>query len=488
EASRRKERMEDGIREKQIEFSNIASKKALVGEKVDSINEEMVLLDAEMQEEEALIKNACEETEKLNSEIRSVEAESVKVNEEIHESQSAITELTTYREETLYLIMDVKAELYGLRKEEENLTENLSREKETFIRVKQEVDERRSRIAESADRIRTLEAEIGDLAARNKELKSELAVMEQGIGSRKARKEHLSELIAVEEKKLGTTQNELEEARNKARDMDISGKELEYRKNSILERIRETYKMDLAELSLTLDENTDWEEVDRKISELKIQLENMGEVSLGAVEELRELEERFQFLTKQRDDLVNAKDSLMDAIQKINRTTRTMFMESFEAIRKEFNTYFRMLFNGGKADLILQDETNVLECGIDIEVRPPGKKLHNIMQLSGGEKAMTATALIFAIFKVNPSPFCILDEIDAPLDESNIVRFCRVLQEFLKLSQFIVVTHNRMTIQLADVLYGITMQEKGVSQVVSVKFGSEKEKEITAAENVAAAA
>ncbi len=117
----------------------------------------------------------------------------------------------------------------------------------------------------------------------------------------------------------------------------------------------------------------------------------------------------------------------------------------------------------------------MLECGIDISVRPPGKKLHNIMQLSGGEKAMTAIALIFAIFKVNPSPFCILDEIDAPLDESNIVRFCRVLQEFLKLSQFIIVTHNRMTIQLADVLYGITMEEKGVSKIVSVKFTEETE-------------
>jgi chromosome segregation protein len=149
-------------------------------------------------------------------------------------------------------------------------------------------------------------------------------------------------------------------------------------------------------------------------------------------------------------------------------------METFENVGREFNAYFRMLFNGGKAELVLEDEANVLECGVDIEVRPPGKKLHNIMQLSGGEKALTAIALIFALFKVNPSPFCILDEVDAPLDESNIVRFSRVLQEFLKTSQFLVVTHNRMTIQLADILYGITMEEKGISKVVSVKFSEEK--------------
>jgi len=209
------------------------------------------------------------------------------------------------------------------------------------------------------------------------------------------------------------------------------------------------------------------------VGELRDQLDKMGEVSLGAVEEHRELQERFEFLSKQRDDLTQARETLMQAIRKINSTTRKMFMETFEAIQKEFSNYFRMLFNGGKAELILEDETNPLECGIDIVVRPPGKKLQNIMLLSGGEKAMTAIALIFAIFKVNPSPFCILDEIDAPLDESNVVRFSRVLTEFLKLSQFLIVTHNRMTIQLADILYGITMQEKGVSKVVSVKFTEE---------------
>ena len=486
EASRQKEKMEYDLRDKQIEFSNVASKKAVIGEKFDSISEELVLLDAEIEEEVSAIKKSWEETERVTLELKEVEAENFKVQEAIENSQRSIQEMSTYREETIYLISDVRAELYALRKEEENLSENLGREKETFVRVEQEVDLRRARINESGERIRELEEEIGRLSEKNKENASELAVMENRMGSKKARKEHLLELIRKDEERIKTAEQVLEETRDRARDIDVSGKEVEYKKSAILDRIKEAYKTDISRLELVLDGDTDWAEVERKITELKDQLEGMGEVSLGAVEEHKQLEERFQFLTRQRDDLVKGKDSLMEAIQKINRTTRSMFLESFEAVKKEFNNYFRMLFNGGKADLILVDETNVLECGIEIEVRPPGKKVHNIMQLSGGEKAMTSIALIFALFKVNPSPFCVLDEIDAPLDESNIVRFCRVLQEFLKLSQFIIVTHNRMTIQLADVLYGITMQDKGVSQVVSVKFAEEKEKLI--AESTPAAA
>lgn len=485
DAARQRERLENELREKQIEFSNVASKKSVTGEKLESISEELVLLDAEIEEETSAIRQAWGEIEKFNLELKMIEAESVKVQEAIEEAQKAIQEMTIYREESIYVISDVKADLYALRKEEENLSDNLGREKESFVRIENEVNERRSRISESGERIKALDSEMKGLAEKNKENSAELSSKETQMGTRKSRKEHLLQQIQQEEHKIKEREARLEEARNRARDIDVNGKELEYKRSSMIDRVREAYKVNLAELQLTLEENIDWAEIERKIAELKDQIESMGEVSLGAVEEHKQLEERYQFLVKQRDDLVKSKDDLMEAIQKINRTTRTMFLESFEAVRKEFNIYFKMLFNGGKADLILQDETNVLECGIDIEVRPPGKKLHNIMQLSGGEKAMTAIALIFALFKVNPSPFCILDEIDAPLDESNVVRFCRVLQEFLKLSQFIVVTHNRMTIQLADVLYGITMQEKGVSQIVSVKFAEEKGKTESRAETPA---
>jgi len=189
-----------------------------------------------------------------------------------------------------------------------------------------------------------------------------------------------------------------------------------------------------------------------------------------AIEEYEETEQRYQFLTTQHDDLVNAKTELMDVINRINTQTREMFLTTFNQIRDNFRVMFTEIFGGGKADLVLADEANVLESGIDIVARPPGKQLQSITLLSGGEQTMTAVALLFSIYQVKPSPFCVLDELDAPLDESNINRFLRVLKRFLEHSQFVIITHNKRTIGIADVLYGVTMQEQGVSRIVSVKF------------------
>jgi chromosome segregation protein len=172
--------------------------------------------------------------------------------------------------------------------------------------------------------------------------------------------------------------------------------------------------------------------------------------------------------------LNTAREALHNAILKINRTTKQMFLETFEKVKVEFRNYFRMLFNGGDAQLFLTDEQDPLESGIEIICRPPGKKLQNVLLLSGGEKSLSATALIFAIFRIKPAPFCVLDEIDAALDEANVDRFSKMLHEFSNYSQFIVITHNKKTIANADVMYGITMQESGVSRIVSVKFAQNK--------------
>jgi chromosome segregation protein len=215
---------------------------------------------------------------------------------------------------------------------------------------------------------------------------------------------------------------------------------------------------------------TDWNAVSQQVQTLQQRIDEMGPVNLVAIEEYEETEQRYQFLSKQHDDLVQAKAQLLEVINRINVQTREMFRDTFEKIRDSFRVMFTEVFGGGKADLVLMDENDLLESGIDIVARPPGKQLQTISLLSGGEQTMTAVALLFSIYQVKPSPFCVLDELDAPLDESNINRFVRVLQRFLERSQFIVITHNKRTIGMADVLYGVTMQEHGVSKIVSVKF------------------
>jgi chromosome segregation protein len=215
---------------------------------------------------------------------------------------------------------------------------------------------------------------------------------------------------------------------------------------------------------------TDWNAVAQQIEALQKRLDEIGPVNLVAIEEYEETEQRYQFLSKQHEDLVQAKAQLLEVINRINTQTREMFRATFEQIRTNFRVMFTEVFGGGKADLMLMDENDLLESGIEIVARPPGKQLQTISLLSGGEQTMTAVSLLFSIYQVKPSPFCVLDELDAPLDESNINRFIRVLQRFLQHSQFIIITHNKRTIGMADVLYGVTMQEHGVSRIVSVKF------------------
>jgi chromosome segregation protein len=206
------------------------------------------------------------------------------------------------------------------------------------------------------------------------------------------------------------------------------------------------------------------------VAELRTKLDAMGPVNLVAIEEYQELEERYAFLTTQEQDLIKSKQQLMDMIRTINRTTSEMFSKTFAQVNENFQHMFGKLFNGGTAKLVLVNEEDVLECGIEIIARPPGKRLQNVSLLSGGERTLTAVALLFSIYMIKPSPFCLLDELDAALDESNIGRFVSVLNEFLSQSQFVVITHNRQTIAAADVLYGVTMREKGISSIVSMKF------------------
>lgn len=230
---------------------------------------------------------------------------------------------------------------------------------------------------------------------------------------------------------------------------------------------------DLDEMEIPDESQPDWEFVEAIMSGLRQKLDSMGPVNLDAIEEFDELEERFNLMQQQHDDLVNSKEELLKVIEKINITTKEMFAETFEKVRINFREMFTELFGkGAQANLVLLDDGDPLESGIEIIAKPPGKKLQSISLLSGGERSMTAVALLFAIYMVKPSPFCVLDELDAPLDEANIERFIRVLDRFIEASQFIIVTHSKRTMSRADVMYGVSMEEFGVSKTLSIHFSA----------------
>ena len=351
-----------------------------------------------------------------------------------------------------------------------------------------------ARIAEIEELIRarsegleTYRARIQDLEQQAEETRQRIAPLEEEVQrqggrldeARRQRDEKVAAL-SVWDAKLREQRAAYDEARSRKSQADIELAEQRVRRQNMVERVAMDYRITPEQLAVEPEpawengQRPDRETLETMIAELRAKLESMGPVNLVAIEEHQQLEERFSFLTRQQEDLVNAKQQLMDLIRRINQTTTEMFSETFRKVNESFQQMFHQLFGGGSAKLVLVDETDVLESGIEIIARPPGKKLQAVSLLSGGERTMCAVALLFALYLVKPSPFCLLDELDAALDESNIVRFVKVVQGFLANSQFIVITHNRHTIGAADILYGVTMEQQGVSKIVSVKFSSHK--------------
>ncbi|GFE57846.1 chromosome segregation protein SMC [Geobacter sp. AOG1] len=299
---------------------------------------------------------------------------------------------------------------------------------------------------------RQLEAEAAHTAVREKYEAESVVVQEDEAGLKGVRSRH-------------------EASRQAQADANLKFSELTMGVQHLENSLHDRYRLTMVELlPLHRDAEFDVAEDQRRQAELQRLVDEMGEVNLTAIDDYRELEERFSFLSTQKKDLEESLHGLQQAIQRINRTTRKRFLETFQQVNAKFQEVFPRLFCGGRAELRLTNEEDLLETGIDIIVQPPGKKLQNVTLLSGGEKALTAVALIFSIFLIKPSPFCLLDEVDAPLDDANIGRFNDMVREMTAFAQFIMITHSKTTMAVADTLYGVTMEEPGISKLVSVKL------------------
>ena len=465
----------EDIHKIQIDNANKISEKANLEEAINKINEEESLLNLELGEVNSEIDTYAMKEQELKKELSSLDDEDVKVQETIKSSQDTIALKLKEREDTLVLITQLKTELDMLKDKEISVVNALNMMARSLEDEKGGLASKEKEISDSKARISELVVESEQLAKRNEELVCARVSAESDSQKILDERKAISDSIIRVEDEVRQSQKAFNELSGRLHTLEVKTTEFSYRKSSIRDRLSQVYKFEADLEQVAIPEGIDWNETNAKMEALRSKLEGMGAVNLVAIEEHQELQERHSFLTTQQQDLLLAKDDLHKAINKLNRTTREMFLETFQKIQAEFRDMFRMLFGGGDAELLLIDQEDILESGIEIIARPPGKKPQSISLLSGGERSMTAIALLFSIFKVKPSPFCVMDEMDAALDEANIDRFCRVLRDFVKTSQFIIITHNKKTISVADVMYGITMEESGVSKIVSVKFSQELE-------------
>ncbi len=397
------------------------------------------------------------------------------------------------REEAETQMADLKAQLDELANKETDQTAAVteirielatqSQQCEAWQQQREPVAERlqelrelvRIRTRESAEheqRVSQAEAEI--IAAEEERLQKSEAQTRVGaeLEQTQAQRAEAQGRIDEQENALRALRREHGEIQTARSENEVKLAEQKMFLANLRERFHRDYQKELEDLPALeeADAELDWAALEIDVASKRAALDAIGPVNLEAINEYDELEQRHTFLTGQENDLLTAKDQILKAIQEINRTTQKLFSETFEQVKINFQEMFTELFGGGKATIALMDESDPLECGIDIVARPPGKQNQNVTLLSGGERTMTAVALLFAIYMVKPSPFCVLDELDAPLDESNINRFIKIVQRFVKHSQFVVITHNKRTISIADVLYGVTMQERGVSRFVSMRL------------------
>ena len=359
----------------------------------------------------------------------------------------------------------------GSLEEKEKLEIEMSQMlRRALAETQQEKEEKKKQLNELTRKKGVLEEQIAELKNGQKNLLSQKEEIEKELIGLRDEKQELSKLINRRREEEGETERQLFSFAEKIQKLELEEREFVLEMRNTHQRMEEKYSLNIEEV---VPEEIDCEETRGKIERLNRRLEGLGSVSLSAIEEQERLDERLSFLVGQREDSILAKRSIQKAIVKLDEQAKEMFIETLDKVEKEFNHFFNLLFLGGEARI--KREGDILNSDIRLIVHPPGKKLQDALLLSSGERALTAIALLFAIFRVKPSPFCVLDEVDASLDESNIGRFVDILKEFIQKTQFIIITHNKRTISIADIIYGVTMEEKGISKLVSVNLeGREK--------------
>ncbi len=414
---------------KHIEASKEGTKQVIA-----NLEKEMAELNAEITEFAELNKDDQNYIDNLNTDITDLK---ISVSS-FDESGTSIDEMIERIEQD---IQNANKNIEGNLQEIENIKQETAKTEESILDFGKEIDKIKSEVLNSSDKIEELKKEKVGKSAELEKIESEIEEQYRVLNGLK------EQIVKVESKKSKQEQ-----------DLD-----------DLINKLWEEYE-------ITPNKAGDYKkpenvaQAQKKTNQLRHEIADLGSINIDAIEDYKKMQERYDFMNEQRYDLEESISKLRSVIQDMTNTMQKQFAEKFKQINKNFNEVFVELFGGGKAELILEDESNLLECGIDIKAQPPGKKLQNMMLLSGGEKALTAIAILFAILKINPAPFCILDEIEAALDDVNVGRYALYLKKFSKDTEFLVITHRKGTMEIADTVYGVTMEEKGISKLLSMKL------------------
>ena len=445
-------------------------------QKVISINENIEKLEKRLnrlKEEQANLEKQKEEAVSTKGDLQ---VEINKIVEQNEELSKIITEFAELNKDDQKYIDDLNFDITNLKISVSSFDESEASIQEIQERINQELENAHTSIENKNTQIEQIKKDNEDLEKSIQETLQKIEEVKESVNSSSSKIEELKQERAQKSEKLSKQEDEItakfkviEDLKGQLVKLDVKKTKIEEDINGIINKMWEEYE-------LTPNNAEQYQKPEnvaltqRRVNNLRTEIRELGSVNVDSIEEYKNLKDRYDFMSEQRLDLENTMSKLRKVISDMTQIMKEQFKEKFKVINKNFGEVFAELFGGGKAELTLEDEENILECGIEITVQPPGKKLQNMMLLSGGEKAFTAIALLFAILKINPAPFCVLDEIEAALDDVNVFRYADYLKKFTDHTQFLVITHRKGTMEVADTVYGVTMEESGISKLLSMKL------------------
>ena len=445
-------------------------------QKIDNLGLEILKLEAKRDKLKDDLVALDKEREDTILKQKEYDERQVTIDEENASLNRVIEEFTNLNKDNQRYIDDLNFDITNLKISVSSFDESENSINEMVERIEQDINNNLLSIDNKKKVREEIIEENKKLTELNVEINLQITKLEEEILGSSDKVESLKQERLSKNDNLNTLEenileqsSRLEEIRNQISKIDLKKSKIELELNQIINKMWEEYELTPNNVE-EYKEVTSPHEVQKQVNSLRSEIRDLGSINVDSIQEYKEVKERYDFLSEQRYDLEESSNKLRKVIQEMTDTMKTQFEEQFKIINKNFGEVFAELFGGGKAELKLVDEDNILESGIDIEVQPPGKKLQNMMLLSGGERAFTAIAILFAILKINPAPFCVLDEIEAALDDVNVFRFADYIKRFTNETQFLVITHRKGTMEAADTVYGITMEEKGISKLLSMKL------------------